>query len=518
MKQARTSLLLSVVLLLGVGFIFGCSKKGEPTATPKESAKQEKAASPARPPPDTRLHAAIKAGDLDKIKGLLQEEFGKNLLYVEDPDGLKPIVVAAVAKADIEVFRFLLSLNPDQVRWTDKRGRSVANIAFEQGRDLELMKMLLANLDTMGDFTAESETGNTLLHLAAAKGNTELVRFLLEKKTSPRGKNRQGKTALELAQEGGQQETADLLIAHGGVPLVELIVQGDLEKFKAAIETNPANLKQADKNGKNIFHSAIESSKEGQAAPFLEFLFQKDASLLTKPYSEDYYTPLIVAALKGRPDALAFLLEKGVEVNSTNAQAQTALHLACDPPHLSAEKSLAVVMFLLDKGANLHAKDNWEGRPVHYAACSGNPPVVEYLLAKGADLEAQDKSGNTPLLKAASLGMRFGGKGALQVLQLLLDKGANFKAVNHKGQTALHLATDHLNADLARFFLEHGLDPNQADNEGNTPLHLLSQRRQMSGLEKEEMEWIANCRKVLLEKGANANVKNKKGETPLLAE
>jgi ankyrin repeat protein len=82
----------------------------------------------------------------------------------------------------------------------------------------------------------------------------------------------------------------------------------------------------------------------------------------------------------------------------------------------------AVVKLLLEKGAELEAKDSYGRTPLSWAAEKGHDAVVKLLLEKGAELEAKDNSyGRTPLSWAAE-------KRHEVVVKLLLEKGAQ----NHK--------------------------------------------------------------------------------------
>jgi ankyrin repeat protein len=62
------------------------------------------------------------------------------------------------------------------------------------------------------------------------------------------------------------------------------------------------------------------------------------------------------------------------------------------------------VKLLLEKGAELEAKDSSGWTALSYAARYGNEAVVKLLLEIGAELEAKSSSGQTPLLYA--MGMR----------------------------------------------------------------------------------------------------------------
>ena len=68
------------------------------------------------------------------------------------------------------------------------------------------------------------------------------------------------------------------------------------------------------------------------------------------------------------------------------------------------------------------------------AATNGDAAGVQQLLQKGANIEAKDNLGWTPLIWAAY-------QGHTEVVNLLLEKGANLEAKGNKGQTALQSLT-----------------------------------------------------------------------------
>jgi ankyrin repeat protein len=45
-----------------------------------------------------------------------------------------------------------------------------------------------------------------------------------------------------------------------------------------------------------------------------------------------------------------------------------------------------VAKYLLDEGAQLEAKDEWQGRALHMAALYGHDKVVDLLVERGADV------------------------------------------------------------------------------------------------------------------------------------
>ncbi|KAH8780344.1 ankyrin repeat-containing domain protein, partial [Hyaloscypha finlandica] len=65
---------------------------------------------------------------------------------------------------------------------------------------------------------------------------------------------------------------------------------------------------------------------------------------------------------------------------------------------------------------------------------SGHVNVIKLLLEKGANVDTADEGGQTPLHQASMIRH-------IDVIKLLLDKGANVNAVNGARQTPLHRAS-----------------------------------------------------------------------------
>jgi len=113
---------------------------------------------------------------------------------------------------------------------------------------------------------------------------------------------------------------------------------------------------------------------------------------------------------------------------------------------------------------------DWELKlkPLHVAAWRGHGEVVELLVDKGANLDAQDKLGWTALQRAAD-------NGHGEVVKLLVEKGANLEAQDTYGRTALHLAAQGGHGEVVKLLVEKGANLEAQDTYGRTALHLAAQ-------------------------------------------
>ncbi|MSV30388.1 MAG: hypothetical protein EXQ52_16845 [Bryobacterales bacterium] len=106
---------------------------------------------------------------------------------------------------------------------------------------------------------------------------------------------------------------------------------------------------------------------------------------------------------------------------------------------------------LLDEGANPNATDARGATALMWAI--PDPEKVKLLIAAGADVNARSiTAGLTPLLIAASY------PGTVEILKRLLEKGADARALDRGGRNALALAAASADVDVVRFLVERGMD------------------------------------------------------------
>jgi uncharacterized protein len=88
----------------------------------------------------------------------------------------------------------------------------------------------------------------------------------------------------------------------------------------------------------------------------------------------------------------------------------------------------ALIKRLLDKGADINAKDN-DFTLLMKAATEGYVKTSQLLIDKGADIDAKTDEGSTALICAARAGYP-------KIVELLINAGANVKVKNNIGWTA----------------------------------------------------------------------------------
>ena len=119
---------------------------------------------------------------------------------------------------------------------------------------------------------------------------------------------------------------------------------------------------------------------------------------------------------------------------------------------------------LLDRGADVNARNQYDRAPLHVACYRGRVDIVQLLLDHGADVEARDEDGNTPLHWACI-------NGHTDTARLLLDRGADVGAHDKKDRIPLHYACIFCgHPDIVRLLLDRGADVNARDKWSWSPL------------------------------------------------
>jgi uncharacterized protein len=180
--------------------------------------------------------------------------------------------------------------------------------------------------------------------------------------------------------------------------------------------------------------------------------------------SADADRELIVAARAGDLDRVRSLLERDADVLARDATGATALVAAAYGNHVEAAR------LLVDAGADVNVKDNTEQSAYLIATSEvgDDPRLLELTLAHGADVDAKDSYNGTGLIRAAD-------RGHIAILRRLLETPIDVDYVNRLGWTALLEAIilgggDDRHTEVVRLLVGAGADLNLADGDGVTPL------------------------------------------------
>jgi ankyrin len=439
---------------------------------------------------DLRLVRAVRHRDTRAARDLVQQRVNVN---TPEPDGSTPLHWAAYWD-DAETADLLLRAKA-QANAKNELGATPLWLACMNGSASMVERLLRAGADP----NAALPTGETPLMTAARTGNVEAVRALLTAGANVNAKESvRGQTALMWAV--GQQHPAvvNLLIEAGGDTRARSNVTRRVVRLAGAATYAGAAVADQDLGG---FTPLLFAARVGDL---------ESAKLLVAAGADVNdgapagTSALVVAVHSGHPAVAAFLLDKGADAKS-DAAGYTALHAAVLRGDVESVRSL------LAHGADPNAKllkatgvrrrsidwsmnQAWLGAtPFWLAAKFSEISIMRLLIAGGADPLVTNNAGTTALAAAAAGTIdRLGDSPAdgyyrpapdpvvedrdiQEAMTILLDKGVDINAMNAVGDTALHAAAGRRLEAVVRFLLERGAKADAKNKRGQTPLALAMQ-------------------------------------------
>jgi uncharacterized protein len=442
---------------------------------------------------DTRLIEAVKSGNQEAVRSLLKN---RQLVNAPGPDGTTALEWAVRAD-DLQIVESLLGAGAN-AKVFNRYGITPLELAATNGNPGITSALLKAGADAAAIKTG----GQTILMTAARAGNPDVVRILLEQggptvqaQVNAREES-YGETALMWAAAENHPAAAKLLIEHGAeVNARSTALKYDKDRF--GLEGVTTVLPHG--SWTPLMYAARQGSL-GAA----RVLAETGADLNLK--DPDGTTALVFAILNGHYDTAALLLKKGADPNLADSTGMAALYAAVDMNTLGEvygrparqqdsgdTTALDLMKLLLEQGANPNAelrtptlfRAHTPGEPtlgqgatpLMRAAKNGDAAAMRLLLEHGADPTLVQKNHTTALMLAAGLGRGLGvfakdyatEAQMIEGLKVLLDQHVDVNAVNDIGQTALHFAA--LNSDTTvKLLAEHGAELDIKDKQGRTPL------------------------------------------------
>jgi ankyrin repeat protein len=191
---------------------------------------------------------------------------------------------------------------------------------------------------------------------------------------------------------------------------------------------------------------------------------------------------------------VTLFLDKGAAIDAQNLDGSSALYQAAE------NGRLPVVQLLIERGANVSLAGRSGITPLSAAAYMGSVPIVELLMQKGADPKTVDTTGKTAIVYAA-------GRGFPAVVRLLLDHSVDVNARYGNDLTALMWAAGHSDeagvrdvVEVMTLLLDKGAHIDDADNRGRTALMIAAELNHAAAVD------------LLIARGADKSLKDKEGK------
>jgi len=402
----------------------------------------------------TALHWAAHVDDLAIAELLLRAGARPN---TANGNGFTPLHLACTNRSASMVER-LLSAAAD-ANAVSPNGETVLMTCARAG-EAKAVKALLVHGARVND--KEKSHGQTALMWAASQSHPDVVQLLTEAGADVRARSRAYPQTVvgEQTQRAGREELNYTVVRGGSTPLLFTARVGDAESARVLLNAG------ADPN---------DLLPDGMSA-------------------------LVLAAHSGHGDVGELLLEKGADPNAFGT-GYTALHAAV------LKSDAALVKALLARGADPNVRMT-RGTPIRRDTTDFNlprtligstpyllasrflePEIMRALAAGGADVNATMQNGATPLMLAAGMGsspnadrrgiatIDFGKvepeSRVLDAVKAAIELGADVNAANQAGDTALHSAAALGHDTVVQLLADRGAQLNVKNKRGQTPLAAL---------------------------------------------
>jgi ankyrin repeat protein len=362
--------------------------------------------------PDTQLMDAVDTNNFEAVRVTVAN--GANI-NVRGSHGETPLIKAILCD-DPRIFRFLLERGAD-VNISTMNGYSPLTFACLQN-NFEYVRSILSY---SVDLSAKTEEGWTALLVASTNSSVffdnmdhdffkklieivykyskyhpdynpvRIVSLLLKSGADPNESNMFGTTSLMAAASMANYEIVRLLLEHA-----------------AAIDLE-------DTEGKTALMYAVNSSLEELIDSLIHLRLVSSTIKLT-----DFLTPPMLILLKPRFEpqkelCVNYLIESGADIHAKDKKGIPILI------HAARTGNLNVVKNLVGHGASINTKSPRGITALYAAAINGHTEIADFLIHEGADIDVRLNDGETPLMAAVW-------NGQVDMVDLLLKKGANVNA------------------------------------------------------------------------------------------
>jgi len=437
---------------------------------------------PPPPPPqaieiedeETPLMRAINANDLAKVKQLV--EAGANVN--ESGFSIDSPIRLAVKKGNFKIVQYLVEKGA-------KDNYAVGDAANQN--NMTITKFLVDH---------KFKIGQAIVY-GAENNNLEMVKFLASHGADVdfSQKRRTGLFRRTFVSPIGQA------VYHNNLKMVNVLVEHGLP-----IETA---INEALDYGRNDIIMSLSNQLDDKGWLLIEAFKRSNDPIVQKlitqgvpPNVEDENgnTILLIAASNGDLELVKKCLnDYKLYLHKKNNLGENVLMKAV------YSGSTPLCKYLIEKGINLESQNNKGETALFYSMSNQSMELFEFLLANGANPKHVSENGNDLLIKAAM-------RDNEQAMKALIAKGANVHHTNKEGKTAFFYLVSNTNGfsyahdELQNQFIAAGADINTKGSSGETILFKMIERGKLDRI------------KELVQKGADPNTQDSRGERPACSE
>ncbi len=356
----------------------------------------------------------------------------------------------------------------EAVYWSNK---AAVKMLIEKGADVNFP------VDFAHGVLNEATKGETPLHTAAQRASLEIMAILLE-----------AGGVIEAQTELGKKKPIAYAIRKRRMEMVEYLMKRGAESPDLIDYTSPNNAwAKAEQWYKGVLKSDTSQDKPDEKERLCRVVRQREENTLSillrkrktniNAPDKHGYAAIHWAALEGNIEMLKALLDAGADLESRTEKGCFPLYFStwrymlnkkrkAKSLPIEREATLDAMRFLIERGANVNAVNQFGCALLHTAAMNGEIEIMAALLDNGADIELGDNLDRTPLFHAVLAQSR-----SLEGVKFLIDHGAKINVRDKEyGRTPLHWAAVRRAIKIANYLIGVGGTPILRDNNGRTVL------------------------------------------------
>jgi len=233
------------------------------------------------------------------------------------------------------------------------------------------------------------------------------------------------------------------------------------------------------KIAKNLVNDCFTNQCSNLETITLNNLLQNSKVDMTYSYNDD--ARVSQAIREGNISYVKEYIKKYKDINlplTNDDYSNRMIHIA------SESKNTDILSMLIALKANINIKNKVNETPMHFAVRNNNIDTIDMLLSQGSDLNIENVYGEIPLFYAMKTGN-------LRIVKMLYNNNSPILSLDKKGNNLIHYCVKHCpsfknnnddtndlciddkdKSNIIKFLIERGIDTEQVNLDGLTPLEL----------------------------------------------
>lgn len=449
---------------------------------------------------NTTLMIAACRGHVEMAKLLLEHGADADV-NVQNEDGMTALHFAALfVKEDalVGIISLLCNHGAD-IEMREKHGYTPLHASAVTDNTAALKHLLALGADLTKQFAE-----GTILHVAAARGSSQVLKYLLRKGemneilsntlVHGEGESRELLAALSTSSDGYNHQLAEVSLLNtnetsGEWPIHKAAWNGHLECVTYLYNFDSNQVNQKSTRGFTPLHAAVQ----GRKLAVVNFLLDRGADVNAMSGPEDLeLTPLHIAIHSTKADIVNTLLRKGADPSSGNRFGDTVWDYA------TRFGNPEIVRDVLNHYSTLRDEKDTLLLELQSAIVHQNIKVVAMLLSLHGNLSLLSK------MEDSNIGLLAVQGGSLEIWKMLVSCHSSLAhGMNSSGCNALHFAAIYGRTDILDYLCDQRFNMDQQDSHGRSPIIMAA------------LSYMTGCIKILCDKGASINHADSYGHTAL---